>query len=261
MLAAHHALPPPLGGPGDGGVDGADDTQLADQLRAAAASHTQASSAWRASQRSLALAHLQASAGPSEPPLQTAPPPRRAPPPPSPPAAGTEAGGAAVATEGWLLKKGLGSSVLGRRNWKERYFALQGVPPRLRYYKEEPPTSAEGPRRAGWAARPLGEVCLAQCVPSRGGHGVVVPDAHKYNDFYFQLGEASGRDWHFRAADAAERDRWVAAIEAAVDAIEAGATAAPAERGGSDTGGGAGGFATPPAVDDAVGTTKELDAG
>jgi hypothetical protein len=52
-------------------------------------------------------------------------------------ATGTDVGknNEAVAVQGWLLKKGQGSGIMGRRNWKRRYFVLQGN--RLKYYAKK----------------------------------------------------------------------------------------------------------------------------
>lgn len=57
--------------------------------------------------------------------------------------------------EGWLTKKGGGTSVLGRTNWKRRWFVLQGDV--LRYFASDVDAKTGGDNAA------LGEIVLSAC--------------------------------------------------------------------------------------------------
>jgi hypothetical protein len=120
------------------------------------------------------------------------------------------------ARAGYMMKKGAGSTGFGRRNWKRRYFELNvDAPhqPHLRYWENEEHFKDEGTR--------LGEVNLHLCQHAMGCVGPTAVLEHKH-DYFFQLQEASGRCWAFRAESDESRDSWVEAIQAALASMEHG---------------------------------------
>jgi len=124
--------------------------------------------------------------------------------------------GSVRARAGYMLKKGAGSTGFGRRNWKRRYFELNvDAPhqPHLRYWENEQHFKDGGTR--------LGEVNLHLCQHAMGCVGPTAVLEHKH-DYFFQLQEASGRCWAFRAESDESRDSWVEAIQAALASMEHG---------------------------------------
>lgn len=103
---------------------------------------------------------------------------------------------------GWLRKRGGGTSTLGRRTWRSRFFVLEGA--YLYYYK----TQAEfANHKDAVRAKPVD-------LP---GHSVaIVTDSEEYEFEIVPLpGSGLVRTWCLRAASEEERQAWVGALKAA----------------------------------------------
>lgn len=103
---------------------------------------------------------------------------------------------------GWLRKRGGGTSTLGRRTWRSRFFVLEGA--YLYYYK----TQAEfANHKDAVRAKPVD-------LP---GHSVaIVTDSEEYEFEIVPLpGSGLVRTWCLRAASEEERQAWVQALKAA----------------------------------------------
>ena len=145
--------------------------------------------------------------------------------------------GAAVAREGWLFKKGAGTSALfGRRSWKRRYCVLLASPPGASaapsalFWFQAPPSLGDG---GASAATPLGVVmldstdCVAAAARTPDGAAELGPDAMERHRLIVSTpaattagaagarGAAVNAQRVFAAADACSRDAWAAALNAA----------------------------------------------
>ncbi|KAH8063211.1 hypothetical protein JL722_2374 [Aureococcus anophagefferens] len=114
----------------------------------------------------------------------------------------------AATMSGWLLKKGSGRGVFGRRTWRRRFVELVDGPagPSLEYFRDPPAPGA--------ARRPLGAVVLDGCrVEDRAYDGSDAP-----RGFYFDAVHATAPARCFCASSEPERKFWGNAIGVALDA-------------------------------------------
>jgi hypothetical protein len=98
--------------------------------------------------------------------------------------------------EGWLEKKGGGSSTFGRRNWKVRWFILEGT--KITYYENFD-------RASGFPSNPKGEYDVLGC------------DAdvafHKDKKFVFALLHPGRKPFYMNAEGERLRTAWIKAIK------------------------------------------------
>ena len=124
--------------------------------------------------------------------------------------------------EGMLWKKGKGAGALGRRNWKMRFFVLiasrDGAEDSGLFYFDKAPAGAD-------LGKPLGAVLLDQpdAVAARVFDGDLSSAEDAQGWYRFAVRDAANGERLFAASSEADREAWIAAINAAIAAKTAGA--------------------------------------